>query len=56
MAEDVREMKEAPASEARALARRVFPVPGGPNRRTPLTGWEREGVFGSIFYNSRSGV
>lgn len=32
-------MKLAPASAASALARRVFPVPGGPKRSIPLQGW-----------------
>ena len=30
------EKKGTPASPATALAKRVFPVPGGPTRRTPL--------------------
>jgi hypothetical protein len=30
--------KKAPVSFATALAIRVFPVPGGPKRRTPLGG------------------
>ena len=32
------EMKLVPDSLARALAMRVFPVPGGPYRRMPLPG------------------
>jgi len=31
--------KKAPDSLAIALAMRVFPVPGGPNKRTPLGGF-----------------
>lgn len=31
-------MKLAPASVATALAKRVLPVPGGPNKSTPLQG------------------
>ena len=30
------EKKGTPASPATALARRVFPVPGGPTKRTPF--------------------
>ncbi|BAS73233.1 Os01g0623550 [Oryza sativa Japonica Group] len=33
--------KLAPAAFARALASIVFPVPGGPNSRTPLHGFKR---------------
>lgn len=33
-------IKFAPASVATALASRVFPVPGGPNNKTPLHGWQ----------------
>ena len=32
-------IKFAPASVASALARRVFPVPGGPKSNIPLQGW-----------------
>ena len=35
-------MKQAWHSFARALARRVLPVPGGPYKRHPLTGFKRE--------------
>jgi hypothetical protein len=35
-------MKLAPASVATALANIVFPVPGGPNNRSPLHGCRRE--------------
>lgn len=42
---DVREavtlMKLAFASVARAFARRVFPVPGGPKSRIPLQGCQK---------------
>lgn len=31
-------IKQASVLLATALAQRVFPVPGGPNRRTPLGG------------------
>ena len=34
----LRAMKFTPASFATTLARSVFPVPGGPNRRMPLGG------------------
>ena len=34
----LRRKKKAPVSLATALAIRVFPVPGGPNRRIPLGG------------------
>lgn len=33
-------MKFAPASVASALARSVFPVPGGPKSNIPLQGWQ----------------
>lgn len=33
-------IKLAPASVASALARRVFPVPGGPKSKIPLQGWK----------------
>ncbi len=36
--EPVMLIKFAPASVARALARRVFPVPGGPKSNIPLQG------------------
>lgn len=38
-AEPVILIKLAPASVASALARRVFPVPGGPKSNIPLQGW-----------------
>lgn len=34
-------IKFAPASVASALARRVFPVPGGPKSNIPLQGWQK---------------
>lgn len=37
--EPVTLIKFAPASVARALARRVLPVPGGPKSKIPLQGW-----------------
>lgn len=33
-------IKFAPASVARAFAKSVFPVPGGPKSKTPLQGWQ----------------
>lgn len=38
--EPVMLIKFAPASVASALARRVFPVPGGPKSNIPLQGWK----------------
>jgi hypothetical protein len=38
--EPVMLIKFAPASVARAFAKRVFPVPGGPKSKTPLQGWK----------------
>ena len=39
--EPVMLIKFAPASVASALARRVFPVPGGPKSNIPLQGWKK---------------
>lgn len=38
--EPVMLIKFAPPSVARAFARRVFPMPGGPNSKIPLHGWQ----------------
>src|ERR671923_3053089 len=52
-------MKFASDSRAPALARRVFPVPGGPNMRTPLAGriptrWKASGCLSGSSTPSRS--
>lgn len=39
--EPVMLIKFAPASVASTLARRVFPVPGGPKSKIPLQGWKK---------------
>ena len=39
--EPVMLIKFAPASVASALAKSVFPVPGGPNSNIPLQGWRK---------------
>lgn len=45
--EPVMLIKFAPASVASALARRVFPVPGGPKSNIPLQGWN---MYLQIYY------
>jgi hypothetical protein len=44
-------IKFAPASVASALARRVFPVPGGPKSNIPLQGWQK---FLQVYYTQQN--
>ena len=45
-------IKLAPASVATAFASIVLPVPGGPNKSTPLQGWEKTRC--SLIQNEKS--